>query len=70
MVDLSHFDAVLFHSPFCKLVQKSMARLTLNDFAGTPKEHRLERFPGVDPRFVLEFFLEKKKKNPLFPTMS
>merc|ERR1711976_793127 len=31
-VDLSAFDAVLFHSPYCKLVQKSLARLAFNDF--------------------------------------
>lgn len=31
-VDLNHFDAVLFHTPYCKLVQKSLARLSLNDY--------------------------------------
>jgi len=25
-------DAFLFHTPYCKLVQKSLARLMLNDF--------------------------------------
>lgn len=39
-VDLSSFDAVLFHSPFCKLVQKSLARLSFNDFKADP-----EKFP-------------------------
>nr|XP_006820910.1 PREDICTED: hydroxymethylglutaryl-CoA synthase, cytoplasmic-like [Saccoglossus kowalevskii] len=29
---LEHFDAMFFHSPYCKLVQKSFARLMLNDF--------------------------------------
>jgi len=29
---LNSFDAVLFHSPYCKLVQKSLARLAFNDF--------------------------------------
>lgn len=29
--DLDCADAVVFHSPFCKLVQKSLARLVLND---------------------------------------
>lgn len=29
--DLEQADAVVFHSPFCKLVQKSLARLALND---------------------------------------
>lgn len=31
-VDLNSFDAILFHSPFCKLVQKSLAKLAFNDF--------------------------------------
>ena len=35
-MDLSSFDALLFHSPFCKLVQKSLARLSLNDFKDEP----------------------------------
>eukprot|EP00095_Tigriopus_kingsejongensis_P001087 maker-scaffold193_size270907-snap-gene-0.13 protein:Tk01087 transcript:maker-scaffold193_size270907-snap-gene-0.13-mRNA-1 annotation:"hydroxymethylglutaryl- synthase 1" len=49
--DLSTFDAVLFHTPFCKLVQKSMARLALNDFVKTAKDERLAKFPGMD-KFV------------------
>ena len=36
-VDLNAFDAVLFHSPFCKLVQKSLARLAFNDFKADPE---------------------------------
>jgi len=35
-VDLSSFDAILFHSPYCKLVQKSLARLAFNDFKANP----------------------------------
>ncbi|XP_008555619.1 hydroxymethylglutaryl-CoA synthase 1 [Microplitis demolitor] len=31
-VTLKFFDAVIFHSPYCKLVQKSFARLSLIDF--------------------------------------
>lgn len=37
-INLNDFDALLFHSPYCKLVQKSLARLLLNDFVRTPKE--------------------------------
>eukprot|EP00094_Tigriopus_californicus_P009588 TCALIF_09243-PA protein Name:"Similar to HMGCS-1 Hydroxymethylglutaryl-CoA synthase 1 (Blattella germanica)" AED:0.33 eAED:0.33 QI:0/0/0/1/0.5/0.66/3/0/307 len=55
--DLSTFDAVLFHTPFCKLVQKSMARLALNDFVKTSKDERLAKFPGMDK--FLEVELEK-----------
>lgn len=29
---LDGLDAVLFHAPYCKLVQKALARLALNDF--------------------------------------
>ncbi|XP_040565904.1 hydroxymethylglutaryl-CoA synthase 1 [Lepeophtheirus salmonis] len=35
-VTLENFDAVLFHTPFCKLVQKSLARLAFNDFLLDP----------------------------------
>ncbi|XP_077980833.1 hydroxymethylglutaryl-CoA synthase 1-like [Glandiceps talaboti] len=30
--NLEHVDAMLFHSPYCKLVQKSLARVMFNDF--------------------------------------
>ena len=29
---LRHFDALIFHSPYCKLVKKSVARLMFNEF--------------------------------------
>jgi len=35
-VNIDHFDAILFHSPYCKLVQKSVARLALNDYMRNP----------------------------------
>lgn len=38
-MDLSTFDALLFHSPFCKLVQKSLARLCFNDFKSDPEKY-------------------------------
>jgi hydroxymethylglutaryl-CoA synthase len=41
-VTLSNFDAVLFHSPYCKLVQKSFARLTLVDFLNSTKSKSFE----------------------------
>ena len=46
-VTLAEFDALLFHSPFCKLVQKSFARLALNDFVNTPADERNSRFPDL-----------------------
>ncbi|XP_029433711.1 hydroxymethylglutaryl-CoA synthase, cytoplasmic [Rhinatrema bivittatum] len=33
---LNDFGFMIFHSPYCKLVQKSLARLLLNDFLGDP----------------------------------
>lgn len=46
-VNLDNFDAVLFHSPYCKLVQKSLARLLLNDFVRTPPENISKLFPTL-----------------------
>ncbi|XP_018562160.1 hydroxymethylglutaryl-CoA synthase 1 [Anoplophora glabripennis] len=43
-VDISSFDAVIFHSPYGKLVQKSLARLVLNDYVRTTKEQRTQKF--------------------------
>lgn len=38
VTNVNTFDAFLFHSPYCKLVQKSLARLLLNDVVRTPQE--------------------------------
>lgn len=35
---LSSADAFLFHTPYCKLVQKSLARLCFNDFLSKPDD--------------------------------
>lgn len=48
VVDLNHFDFLLFHTPFCKLVQKSVARLVLNDFLKTPHDKLSHLYPGLD----------------------
>jgi len=47
-VSLASFDAVLFHTPYCKLVQKSFARLSLNDFLDTPREERCVKQPELE----------------------
>ncbi|CAH0551477.1 unnamed protein product [Brassicogethes aeneus] len=47
-IDLSYFDAVLFHSPYCKLVQKSLARLALNDFIMLSKDKRAVKYPNFE----------------------
>ncbi|CAH1164653.1 unnamed protein product [Phaedon cochleariae] len=47
-ISLQDFDGVLFHSPYCKLVQKSLARLALNDFVQASSEDRSKKFPGLE----------------------
>lgn len=59
-MSMSEFDAMLFHSPFCKLVQKSYARLAFNDFLNTPEQEVMEKYPD------LEAFREKKLDDTYF----
>ncbi|XP_048875294.1 hydroxymethylglutaryl-CoA synthase, cytoplasmic isoform X2 [Brienomyrus brachyistius] len=54
--DLEDFGYMIFHSPYCKLVQKSLARLVLNDFLSDPSPNTesgifsgLEAFREVKP---------------------
>lgn len=49
---LERFDAVVFHTPFCKLVQKSVARLGLNDFVLTDAAVQLDKFGSEFERFA------------------
>ncbi|XP_053614969.1 hydroxymethylglutaryl-CoA synthase 1 [Plodia interpunctella] len=44
---LLSLDGMLFHSPYCKLVQKSLARVCFNDFLNSPPEVREQQFPGL-----------------------
>lgn len=46
-VGLEKFDAVIFHTPYCKLVQKSLARIGLNDYVLLSKEKRLAKYPEL-----------------------
>ena len=46
-ISLKSFDAMLFHSPYCKLVQKSFARLALVDFLNIPKEESSKKYPEL-----------------------
>ncbi|KAJ4429245.1 Hydroxymethylglutaryl-CoA synthase, cytoplasmic [Periplaneta americana] len=46
--ELRHLDAVLFHVPYCKLVQKSLARLMLNDFVRSTEAEQAEKYPGLE----------------------
>lgn len=47
-VNLDTFDAVLFHTPYCKLVQKSLARLALNDYVSLSAEEKSAQCPDLD----------------------
>lgn len=42
---LDRFDHVLFHSPTCKLVAKSYARMLYNDYRGDPNNPAFESVP-------------------------
>ncbi|CRK91908.1 CLUMA_CG005528, isoform A [Clunio marinus] len=46
VIGLNQFDALIFHTPYCKLVQKSLARISLNDFLLTSdSQKRKELYP-------------------------
>lgn len=47
-VDINSFDGILFHTPYCKLVQKSVGRLALNDFVRTPSSDRSKIYPSLE----------------------
>lgn len=57
---LEETDALLFHSPFCKLVQKSVARLAFHDFLMTPADEIPKTYQG------LESFRDKKLEDTYF----
>ena len=53
-VVLDNFDAILFHAPYCKLVQKSIARLFLLDFLQNPEKQSAETNKQLEKyKFVL-----------------
>lgn len=47
-VSLDFFDSLLFHSPFCKLVQKSFARLAFLNFLNASKEEVSKKYPDLE----------------------
>lgn len=52
VIGLNQFDALVFHTPYCKLVQKSLARISLNDFLLTSDpEKRKELYPAFHEKF-------------------
>ncbi|XP_026762980.1 hydroxymethylglutaryl-CoA synthase 1 [Galleria mellonella] len=44
---LLSLDGMLFHSPYCRLVQKSLARICFNDFLNASPDVRESQFPGL-----------------------
>uniref|UniRef100_A0A8C0VMH4 Hydroxymethylglutaryl-CoA synthase n=1 Tax=Cyanistes caeruleus TaxID=156563 RepID=A0A8C0VMH4_CYACU len=70
---LDEFKYIIFHSPFCKLVQKSVGRLLLNDFLASPNPDTasglykgLQSFRGVK----LEDTYTSKEVEKAFQTAS
>ncbi|NWU44926.1 HMCS2 protein, partial [Hylia prasina] len=70
---LDDFKYIIFHSPFCKLVQKSVGRLLLNDFLASPNPNTasglykgLQSFRGVK----LEDTYTSKEVEKAFQTAS
>ena len=57
LLTVNEFDAIVFHSPFCKLVQKSFARLDLNDFVEASNTERSSKYEGMESFSSIE--LEK-----------
>lgn len=52
VIGLNQFDALVFHTPYCKLVQKSLGRVSLNDFIlTTDPEQRKELYPAFYEKF-------------------
>lgn len=52
VVGLKKLDAFIFHTPFCKLVQKSVARVALNDFLmTTDPEERKTTYPAFYDKY-------------------
>lgn len=57
-IGLDRFDAIVFHTPFCKLVQKSVARLGVNDFVLANAETRAKHFDPAQFDKFAELLLE------------
>ncbi|XP_006861371.1 PREDICTED: hydroxymethylglutaryl-CoA synthase, mitochondrial [Chrysochloris asiatica] len=45
---LEDFQFMIFHTPFCKLVQKSLARLMFNDFLAASSDTQARHYKGLE----------------------
>lgn len=49
VMSVDDFDGILLHSPYGKLVQKSIARLILNEFLRDPNPDYEVKYKGLEP---------------------
>jgi len=54
LVSSDHFDGILFHSPYGKLVQKSVARLLFNEFKRDPRPDFQGVYNGLEKMKALK----------------
>lgn len=45
---LSDFDGLIFHAPYCKLVQKTLLRLALEEFQSDPNPDYSGKYQGAE----------------------
>lgn len=67
---LDRFDHVLFHSPTCKLVAKSYARLLYNDYRVNPEQSAFDSVPKELQDLSYEKSLTDKTLEKTFMTLS
>lgn len=67
---LDRFDHVLFHSPTCKLVAKSYARLLFNDYVTSPENPAFESVPEELRNLNYTQSLSDKTVEKTFMTLS
>ena len=67
---LDRFDHVLFHSPTCKLVAKSYARMLYNDYRASPENPAFESVPKELKDLTYEASLSDKTVEKTFMALS
>ena len=45
---LDDLQFMIFHTPFCKLTQKSLARLMFNDFLSASSDTQISHYQGLE----------------------
>ena len=69
-IPLDRFDHVLFHSPTCKLVAKSYARMMYNDYRASPEHATFESVPKELENLTYEESLKDKDVEKTFTALS